>query len=116
MRYIIYFTDQTNIEVDEAVVEKITDNLTPKYDTDGKIYEVPAWVTVQGHLIRLSHITHISSVESLANPHSGVITPKTPQELKDLAERERQKIISSPDRLTQRIRQKGEDEGGQTTL
>lgn len=110
MRHIIYFTDQTTIEVDEAVVEKITDNLTPKYGDDGKLYEVPAWVIVQGHLIRLKHITHISSIESLANPHSGIITPKTPQELKDLAARERQKIISSPSRLVQRIHDKGEQE------
>lgn len=115
MRYIVYFTDQTNIEVDEKVVEKIQNALSPYVDANNRMI-TPQWVVVLGHIIHMENITHVSSVESLANPHSGVITPKTPQQLKDERLREHQRIVNSPSLLTQRIRQKGEEEGGDVTL
>lgn len=100
MRHVIYFTDQTSIEVDEAIVDKIVDVITsPEMQEQ--------WIIATGQIINFRYITHISSIEALAS-HSSVIKPPSPQDLKDRAERERRKIISSPVRLVQRIHEKGE--------
>jgi hypothetical protein len=111
MRHIIFFTDGSTTEVSEETVEIIVNA-----HARGGSNQLPKWIIAENQVFALDFITHIAAKEVIENAQSGVVTPPSPQDLRNKAEQDRLKRIANPNALVQGIRQKAEPDHDEDTV